>query len=75
MFPEYRELITELKSAHDTHFIKLFDEHNALDDEITKLEQDPVQSSSLASNIETMKKRKLHLKDEVYRYLQKKAGK
>ena len=36
MFHEYRDLITELKQK-DAHFTKLFDKHNALDDEIVEL--------------------------------------
>lgn len=32
MFPEYRELITKLKTENDLHFTKLFDEHNELDE-------------------------------------------
>ena len=38
MFHEYRDLITELKQ-NDGHFHKLFEEHNALDDAIVKLEK------------------------------------
>lgn len=35
MFPEYRELITELKSSNP-RFLSLFDKHNQLDDEILR---------------------------------------
>ncbi|WP_421142591.1 YdcH family protein, partial [Aeromonas dhakensis] len=38
MFPEYRELISQLKSS-DVHFQKKFDLHNDLDVEIRKLEK------------------------------------
>ncbi len=37
MFPEYRDLISELK-AKDAHFLKMFNKHNELDDEIKALE-------------------------------------
>ena len=37
MFPEYRELISQLKST-DHHFKTLFDRHNALDEKIRKME-------------------------------------
>ncbi|MFM1827664.1 MAG: hypothetical protein RLY67_1045, partial [Pseudomonadota bacterium] len=30
MFPEYRDLITKLKTS-DHHFTRLFDQHNRLD--------------------------------------------
>ncbi|MBS9779550.1 MAG: YdcH family protein [Moraxellaceae bacterium] len=67
MFHEYRDLITELKHK-DAHFTKLFDEHNELDEKITEMESDPVTAHRM-EEIETMKKRKLHLKDEVYKIL------
>ena len=37
MFPEYRDLITQLKTT-DNHFTRLFDEHNAADQKITNME-------------------------------------
>lgn len=73
MFPEYRDLITRLKSENDSHFLKLFNEHNTLDDDIIKLEKDPVSAASRSEDIEQMKKQKLHLKDELYQYLLSKS--
>ncbi len=67
MFPEYRELITELKQT-DAHFARLFDKHNALDEEINNLENDPV-AGHRHEEIEIKKKEKLHLKDELYKIL------
>ena len=61
MFHEDRELITELKQK-DAHFHRLFDQHNDLDNEITKL----VQTHTDDATIETKKKEKLKLKDELY---------
>jgi len=61
MFHEDREIITELKQK-DTHFHSLFDKHNDLDNEITKLVQAHVDDVT----IETKKKEKLKLKDELY---------
>lgn len=72
MFPEYRELITKLKTENDLHFTKLFDEHNELDEEITNLENDPVASVSRSEEIEGLKRKKLALKDELFAYLQTK---
>jgi uncharacterized protein YdcH (DUF465 family) len=63
MFPEYRDLIRQLKQKN-AHFSKVFEEHNAIDHEIIRLEQDPVTSSS--DQIELLKKQKLKLKDELY---------
>ena len=45
MFPEYRDLISKLKQE-DTHFARVFEEHNELDDKISGLENDPVASVS-----------------------------
>lgn len=68
MFPEYRDLITRLK-GHDHHFTRLFDEHNALDQKIKNLEnQVPLPP---AVEIESLKKQKLHLKDQLYTVLRK----
>lgn len=72
MFPEHRELITKLKTENDAHFLKLFDEHNELDTEIDKLERDVVKHASREDEIELMKRKKLALKDELYRYLESK---
>jgi uncharacterized protein YdcH (DUF465 family) len=68
MFPEYRALISKLKQE-DAHFSKLFDEHNALDHEIIRLEQDPVTSG--LEEIETLKLKKLKLKEELYDMLKR----
>ena len=37
MFPEYRGLITKLKTE-DSHFARLFDKHNELDHKVKALE-------------------------------------
>ncbi len=70
MFPEYRDLITELKSS-DAHFSRLFDKHNALDQKIHNMETHVEPGTH--EEIETLKKEKLLLKDQVYQVL-KKAG-
>ncbi|OAU95811.1 MULTISPECIES: YdcH family protein [Moraxella] len=71
MLPEYRELMTKLKAEGDKHFLKLFDEHNDLDTQIDNLEKDPVASASRVGEIDEMKHKKLHLKDELKAYLDK----
>lgn len=70
MFPEYRELISRLKH-HDAHFTRLFDEHNEIDDKITRLENDPVTNASAEEEIAALKHKKLALKDELYEILKK----
>ena len=74
MFPEYRDLISKLKQE-DSHFARLFDEHNELDDKSKGLENNPVTGSSAEEEIHALKHKKLALKDELYVLLQKAAGK
>ena len=68
MFPEFRELITKLKTS-DHHFSRLFDKHNELDQQIKNMEAHI--SSGTHEEIENLKKEKLHLKDELYTILKK----
>ncbi|MDA3977570.1 YdcH family protein [Gallibacterium sp. AGMB14963] len=63
MFPEYRDLISVLKNQ-DKHFAKLFDEHNELDHKIQNM-IDKIDYGT-PEEIETLKKMKLRLKDEMY---------
>ncbi|MDD5030887.1 MAG: DUF465 domain-containing protein [Rhodoferax sp.] len=68
MFPEYRDLITELKSSN-AHFVSLFQQHNALDQQVKRMvsRTDP----ATPEEIEKLKKEKLRLKDEIYALLKK----
>jgi hypothetical protein len=68
MFPEYRDLITQLKS-HDHHFTRLFDKHNELDQKIKNMESHIESGTPL--EIEVLKKEKLALKDQLYAHLRK----
>lgn len=68
MFPEYRELITKLKTT-DHHFTRLFDQHNALDQKIKNMENHV--EAGTPDQIETLKKEKLQLKDQLYAILRK----
>lgn len=63
MFPEYRDLISRLKSE-DARFTRLFDEHNELDQRIKNMEAriEP----GTPTEIEILKKEKLSLKDQLY---------
>lgn len=61
MFHEHREAIAELRQK-DAHFNKLFEKHNDLDHEILNLEN----SHADQFQIESKKKEKLKLKDEIY---------
>ncbi len=68
MFPEYRELITQLKTT-DRHFLNVFDKHNELDQKIKNMESRLEPATH--DEIEVLKKEKLALKDEVYGLLRK----
>ena len=66
MFPEFREIIQKLREDNP-HFAKIFEEHDVLDKEINHLEQNPV--NLINYSIESLKRKKLKLKDEMYRLL------
>lgn len=68
MFPEYRDLISKLKTT-DHHFQHLFDKHNDLDQRIKNMESHILPGTH--EEIETLKKEKLHLKDQLYVILRK----
>ncbi|MBP6116953.1 MAG: DUF465 domain-containing protein [Neisseriaceae bacterium] len=65
MFPEYRELISKLKSTQP-RFQSLFEKHNALDHEIIRLEK----LNADHDQIIRLKREKLNLKDQLYVFLQ-----
>ena len=66
MLHEYRDVITHMKenNAANAHFLKIFDKHNALDDQITKAENGDIPMTDV--ELEGLKKEKLFLKDEAY---------
>lgn len=68
MFPEYRDLITQLKQS-DLHFTKMFDRHNEIDQKIQNIEANIEQATDV--EVETLKKEKLNLKDQLYAVLVK----
>ncbi|MGP9688333.1 YdcH family protein [Psychrobacter sp. AOP22-C1-C5] len=69
-FQDNKEIIAELKQT-DSHFASIFDEHTQLDQQINHLEKDVIQHASREEEIEQMKRRKLQLKDEIYRVIEK----
>jgi uncharacterized protein YdcH (DUF465 family) len=68
MFPEFRELISKLKTEDD-HFSRLFNKHNELDQTIKNIEAGIGNGSQF--DVEALKKEKLKLKDELYVILKK----
>lgn len=67
-FPELRDKIHELKMK-DHHFAKLFDEYHTVDREVHRIEQE-IETPSDAYT-EDQKKKRLHLKDQLYAMLTK----
>ncbi|WP_349570871.1 YdcH family protein [Azotobacter salinestris] len=63
MFPEYRDLISRLKTE-DAHFARLFNAHNELDQRIKNMEAHIKPGTPV--EIENLKKEKLGLKDQLY---------
>lgn len=68
MFPEYRDLITQLKHK-DLHFTNLFDRHNEIDQKIKNIEANVEQATD--AEVDALKKEKLNLKDQLYAILAK----
>lgn len=64
MFPEFRDLISRLKTT-DAHFQRKFDLHNQLDDEISQLEKEYASDNQ----VRELKKQKLKLKEELFEML------
>lgn len=74
MFPEYRDLITRLKGeGTNQRFLNLFEKHNQLDHEVSALENRNAGGTHL--EIDTLKKEKLRIKDELYTILRTEAAK
>jgi len=67
-FPEYKEQIHQLK-MEDRHFARLFDEYHEVDDQLHRIEQGiEVHADEF---VETLKLRRLHLKDALFDMLKK----
>ncbi len=63
MLHEYRDIISKLKTQN-AHFAKIFEKHNALDDQIKEVEEGREHMDQ--AQLDTLKKEKLLLKDEAY---------
>lgn len=62
-FPEHREALHRLKLS-DTHFARLATEYEDVDKEIVRIEDAVEPASDVV--LETLKKRRLLLKDQLY---------
>ena len=68
MFPEYRELINELKTTN-SDFLNLFQKHGVLDQKIRNMETHAEPGTH--EEIESLKKEKLLIKDRVFTMLKR----
>ncbi len=66
MLHEYRDEIHELKQQN-AHFAKIFEKHNELDQKVEDAEAGRIPMTDV--ELETLKKEKLHLKDEAYKMI------
>ena len=67
MFPEYRDLTLKLRDD-DPEFSLMYQQHLQLDNQIKRLSNDAI--LALSEDLESLKRQKLQLKDQMYRYLQ-----
>ncbi len=65
-FPEYKDLIEKLYNS-DEGFKKIYKEYHAVDEEILQIEQNVETTSDVYA--EDLKKKRVHLKDEIYTLL------
>ena len=65
-FPEHRDTIHDLKVT-DKHFARLFEEYHEVDHEVHRIEMGVENTSD--EYLESRKKRRLYLKDELYRMI------
>ena len=64
--PEFKDKIHELK-MNDRHFARLFDDYHDLDHEVIRIEEGVENTSD--EYLESLKKQRLHLKDQLYSIL------
>lgn len=65
-FPEFKDEIHQLKTR-SSHFARLFDEYERTEREVHRVEVEGVPISDAL--FEELKKKRLHLKDEIYSML------
>lgn len=70
-FPEFRELIHDLKLS-DAHFSRLFDLYHDTNRHVQRVELDVELATD--AELDVLKKQRLKLKDELHRMLQARAA-
>ena len=64
--PEYTDRINRLKATNE-HFARLFDEYHQVNSEVERIEENNEGHADFY--VEELKKRRLHLKDDLYAML------
>jgi uncharacterized protein YdcH (DUF465 family) len=67
-FPDHQHTIRHLK-MHVAHFIGLFNDYHGVESEVHKIEE--INSPVKDEYIESLKIRRLHLKDQLFAIIQK----
>jgi uncharacterized protein YdcH (DUF465 family) len=66
-FPEFQEKITQMKQEN-AHFSKLYEEYHDINRAVHRAETDVEPTDDF--HMEEMRKKRMHLKDEIYGMLQ-----
>jgi uncharacterized protein len=66
-FPEFQEKITQMKQEN-AHFSKLYEEYHDINRAVHRAETDVEPTDDF--HMEEMRKKRMHLKDELYGMLQ-----
>ncbi len=66
-FPEFQEKITQMKQGN-AHFSKLYEEYHEINRAVHRAETDVEPTDDF--HMEEMRKKRMHLKDELYGMLQ-----
>jgi hypothetical protein len=66
-FPEHQHTIRHLK-MHNNHFAKLFSSYHEIEKEVHEIEQNDTRVED--DYIETLKKQRVHLKDQLFEMIQ-----
>jgi uncharacterized protein YdcH (DUF465 family) len=69
-FPEMRDRIHQMKTS-DNHFARLFAEYDAVEHNVHRIESGAEAASDV--RLESLKKQRLHLKDQLFSLLNKAA--
>lgn len=70
-FPEHRERIHQLKTGN-AHFARLFEQYHEVDHAVRRMDDNT--EPACDERMEALKRRRLHLKDELYAMIRGQAA-